>query len=80
MATINVVVNESVSPGDRHGIFTKFYFPPNHSSTASCRSSVMERGSAETWVVLLSLGLWLILTLIQFSPQVSTTNFKLSLS
>lgn len=80
MATINVAVNEFISPGDRHGTFTKFCFPPNHSSTASCRSGVMERGSADTWAVLLSLGLWLVLTLIQFPPQVSTINFKLSLN
>lgn len=53
VATINGAVNELISPGDRHGIFTKFCFPPNHSSKASCRSGVMERGSAETWVVLL---------------------------
>lgn len=80
VATINVAGNELISPGDRRGIFTKFCFPPNHSSKASCRSGVMERGSAETWVLLLSLAFWLILTLIQFSPQVSTINLKLSLS
>lgn len=56
-----------------------FVWFPNHSSAASCKSSVTVCGSAETWVVLLILGLCLILTLIQFSLQVSTINLKLNL-